>query len=137
MWCWWICRRSVGRFVLGWRKRCWTCPNRECALRSFVGQDSTFGPVRALLRSRAARWVTVQVGRRGRPVDEVAAELGCGWHTVNKEVGCWGDALLEVDTDRVGTVEAVGVDENRCSGVGAGGVSSSGVLLSSTLGAAS
>ena len=103
---------AFGRPVrLRWRKRRWTCPNRECALRSFVGQDSTFGPVRALLRSRAARWVTVQVGRRGRPVDEVATELGCGWHTVNKEVGCWGEALLEADIDRVGTVEAVGVDE--------------------------
>ena len=47
----------------------------------------------------------------GRPVDEVAAELGCDWHTVNKEVRRWGAALLEADGDRIGTVEAVGVDE--------------------------
>ena len=46
-----------------------------------------------------------------RPVDEVAAELGCGWHTVNNEVGRWGEALLEADTDRIGEVQAVGVDE--------------------------
>ena len=55
--------------------------------------------------------MTSQVGRLGRPVDEVAAELGCGWHTVNKEVRRWGEALLEADSDRVGLVEAVGVDE--------------------------
>ena len=67
--------------------------------------------VRALLTSRAARWVTIQVGRRGRPVEEVAAELGCGWHTVNNEVRRWGEALLEADTSRAGAVEAVGVDE--------------------------
>ena len=103
---------AFGRPVrLRWRKRRWTCPNPDCALRSFIEQDPTIGPQRALLTSRAARWVTIGVGGRGRSVDEVAAELGCDWHTVNKEVGRWGDALLEADTDRVGTVEAVGVDE--------------------------
>ena len=103
---------AFGRPVrLRWRKRRWTCPNPECAVASFVEQDPTIGPQRALLTSRAARWVTVQVGRRGRSVDEVAAELGCDWHTVNNEVRRWGEALLEADGDRVGTVEAVGVDE--------------------------
>ena len=43
--------------------------------------------------------MTSQVGRLGRSVDEVAAELGCGWHTVNKEVARWGEALLEADGD--------------------------------------
>ena len=42
---------------------------------------------------------------------DVAAALGCGWHTGNKEVGRWGEALLEADKDRFGAVEAVGVDE--------------------------
>ena len=64
-----------------------------------------------MLTSRAARWVTTQVGRSGRPVQEVAEELGCDWHTVNDEVRRWGQALLDADGDRVGTVEAVGVDE--------------------------
>ena len=103
---------AFGRPVrLRWRKRRWTCPNPECAIRSFIEQDPTIGPQRALLTSRAARWVTVQVGRSGRSVDEVAAELGCDWHTVNNEVRRWGEALLEADGDRVGAVEAVGVDE--------------------------
>ena len=57
---------AFGRPVrLRWRKRRWTCPNPDCALRSFIEQDPTIGPQRALLTSRAARWVTVQVGRRG------------------------------------------------------------------------
>ena len=60
---------AFGRPVrLRWRKRRWTCPNPDCALRSFVEQDPGIGAVRALLTSRAARWVTVQVGGRGRSV---------------------------------------------------------------------
>ena len=103
---------AFGRPVrLRWRKRRWRCPDRGCARRSFVEQDPTIGPPRALLTSRAARWVTAQVGKLGRSVDEVAEELGCDWHTVNDEVRRWGGALLEADTDRVGRVEAVGVDE--------------------------
>ena len=103
---------AFGRPVrLRWRKRRWTCPNPDCALRSFIEQDPKIGPQRALLTSRAARWVTVQVGGRGRSVDEVAAELGCDWHTVNNEVVRWGEALLGADTDRIGEVQAVGVDE--------------------------
>ena len=68
---------AFGRPVrLRWRKRRWTCPNTDCALRSFIEQDPGIGAVRALLTSRAARWATVGVGWLGRPVDEVAAELG-------------------------------------------------------------
>ena len=95
---------------LRWRKRRWTCPNPGCEVRSFIEQDATIAAVRGLLTSRAARWVTVQVSRQGRPIEEVAAELGCGWHTVNNEVGRWGKALLEADTDRIGEVRVVGVE---------------------------
>ena len=103
---------AFGRPVrLRWRKRRWVCRDSECVVGSFVEQDPGIGPRRALLTSRAARWVTVQVGQLGRPVAEVASELGCDWHTVNREVRRWGEALLEADTDRVGKVKAVGVDE--------------------------
>ena len=123
---------AFGRPVrLRWRKRRWTCPNPDCEIRSFIEQDPTIGPERALLTSRAARWVTIGVGRRGRSVDEVAAELGCGWHTVNNEVVRWGEALLGSDTDRIGEVQAVGIDKKRCSGGAAGGEPSSGAPLSS------
>ena len=129
---------AFGRPVrLRWRKRRWTCPNPDCEIRSFIEQDPTIGPQRALLTSRAARWVTVQVGGRGRPVDEVAAELGCGWHTVNNEVVRWGEALLGADTDRIGEVGAVGIDKKRCWGGKAGGAPRFGAPLSSTWGATS
>ena len=93
-------------------------------------QDPTIGPPRALLTSRAARWVTAQVGKSGRSVDEVAEELGCDWHTVNDEVRRWGEALLEADPDQLGRVEAVGVDKKHCCGGAAGIGPSSGALPS-------
>ena len=52
------------------------------------------------------RWVAL-----GARYPKVAEELGCDWHTVNKEIVRWGDALLESDVSRFGGVEAVGVDE--------------------------
>lgn len=53
----------------------------------------------------------VHVGRRGRAVTDVAAELGADWHAVNDAVMAYGQALLAADDDRVGQVEALGVDE--------------------------
>lgn len=63
------------------------------------------------MTDRAARWATKQVGRHGRAVSEVADELGCDWHTVNDAVVTYGEALLGADTERVGTVEALGLDK--------------------------
>ncbi len=100
---------AFGRPVrLRWRKRRWVCPRPTCVVGSFAEQDLSVAPERALLTSRAGRWATEQVGRLGRTVAEVAAELGCDWHTVNSEVTRWGGALLEADTARFGEVEAVG-----------------------------
>ena len=69
-------------------------------MKSFAEQDLSVAPERGVLTSRAGRWATAQVGRLGRTVSEVAEELGCDWHTVNKEVTRWGDALLEADASR-------------------------------------
>ena len=100
-----------GRLVmLVWSKRRWECPDSGCGVGSFTEQDPRVAPVRARLTSRAARWATRQVGR-GRTVSGAAEELGCDWHTVSKEVNRWGEALLEADRDRVGMVEALGLDE--------------------------
>ena len=51
------------------------------------------------------------VDRDARPLSDVAAELGCHWHTANRAVLAWGEALLAADCDRVGAVEALGLDE--------------------------
>ena len=55
---------------------------------------------RAKMTDLAGRWATVQVGRLGRTVAEVAAELGCDWHTVMDAVAAYGTALLAADTSR-------------------------------------
>ncbi len=62
------------------------------------------------MTDRAGRWVTYQVGKLGRTVAEVARELGCDWHTVNKAVMAYGAALVE-DPDRFGDVAGLGLDE--------------------------
>ena len=62
------------------------------------------------MTTRAARWATVQVGRHGRAVSEVAADLGCDWHTVMDAVVVFGEVLVN-DPARYGLVTAVGLDE--------------------------
>ena len=100
--------RPVG---LVWHKRRWQCPAVGCDVRSFVETDERIAPPRGKLTSRAGRWATVQAGRFGRPVGHVADDLGCDWHTVSDAVCAWGEALLAADGERVGDVEALGLDE--------------------------
>jgi transposase len=61
--------------------------------------------------------VTFQVGEHGRTVNEVAQDLGCDWHTVNDAVIAY-DSVLVDDEDRIGDVEALGLDETLFSCVG-------------------
>jgi hypothetical protein len=53
---------------------------------------------------------TEGVGRCARSVCKVAKELGRDWHTVNNAVLAYGQALVE-DPERLGVVEALGLDE--------------------------
>jgi transposase len=62
------------------------------------------------LTTRAARWATLQVGRHGRSVAEVADDLSSDWHTVMDAVCVFGQPLID-DPDRSGTVTALGLDE--------------------------
>ena len=96
---------------LVWHKQRWCCREPACPAGSWTILDERIAWPRAALTDRAARWATVQVGRRGRSVNEVASELGCDWHTVNDAVVAYGEALLAADCDRVGHVEALGLDE--------------------------
>ena len=94
-----------------WHKRRWMCVDEDCTMGSWTEEDHRIAAPRQILTTRAARWVTVQVGRRARSVNEVASELGCDWHTVNDAVVHYGEALLAHDTERIGTVTALGLDE--------------------------
>lgn len=95
---------------LGWRKHRMACPDPACPRRSWVLADHRIAAKGCLLTTRAAKWATVQVGG-GRTVSEVAAELGCDWHTVNDAVTTYGEALLAADRRRLSRTTAIGLDE--------------------------
>ena len=97
--------------ILVWRKVRWQC-RRGCG--SFTEHVPQIAASRLKLTDRAARWATVQVGRHGRSVSSVAADLGCGWHGVMDAVVAYGQALVD-DPGRFGEVTALGLDETlRC-----------------------
>ena len=93
-----------------WHKRRRRCKNRECPAGTVTEQDALIAPPRERLTTRAGRWATRQIGK-GRPIKDIAEELGCSWHTVNLSVRRWGEALLEADKKRIGQAEALGLDE--------------------------
>jgi transposase len=95
---------------LCWHKFRLYCPDEDCEMGSWTWEDSGVAASRQVMTGRAGRWATVQVGRLGRTVAEVARELGCDWHTVNDTVVSYGEALLG-DPDRFGPVTALGLDE--------------------------
>ena len=100
-----------GRQVrLVWRKHRLACPESTCAMVSWTLGDLAIASPRLALTDRAGRWVTEQVGRWGRTVNEVAVELGCDWHTVNDAVIAYGTVLVE-DPARIGEPTALGLDE--------------------------
>ncbi len=93
-----------------WHKRRWRCPDRDCPNGSWTEEDARIGAARLAMTDRAGRWITEQVGRCARSVNEVAKELGCDWHTVNDAVLAYGEALVD-QPDRFDTVSALGLDE--------------------------
>jgi transposase len=111
-------RPAFGRRTrLCWRKIRWACPVVECPMTTWTWADPRIAAPRQALTDRAGRWVTVQVGRYGRSVAEVADELGCAWHTVNDAVVSYGEPLVD-DAGRIGTVTALGLDETLFCRVG-------------------
>ena len=95
---------------LVWHKRRWTCTDSDCAGGSWTEIEPRIAYPRQSMSDRAGRWVTEQVGRHARSVNEVAKDLGCDWHTVNDAVLSYGEALVE-DPARYGAVRALGMDE--------------------------
>jgi len=104
---------------LMWRKHRWSCPDPSCPVGSWTGEDGRIAAARLALTDRAGRWVTEQVGRWGRTVNEVAIELGCDWHTVNDTVIAYGTALVDDDPERIGEPTALGLDETLFCRLGA------------------
>ena len=61
--------------------------------------------------------MTVQVGRHGRSVAEIAADLGCSWRAVMDAVVAVGEQVIG-HPDRIGAVTALGLDETSFAKVG-------------------
>ena len=102
---------SFGRPVVTvWRQIRWRCPNVTCPVGSWMQTDPRIVVGTRGMTDRAARWACEQVGRHGRSVAEVADDLGCDWHTVNRAVIAYGLALVD-DPDRIGPVATLGLDE--------------------------
>ena len=102
---------------LVWRKRRWSCPDVTCATGTWTEDVPAIAASRLVMTDRAGRWVTEQVGRHGRTVNEVALELGCAWHTINDTMIAYGEALVD-DPDRIGAPTARGLDETLFVRVG-------------------
>ena len=102
---------------LVWHKRRWACPASACPVGSFTETADHIASARLVMTDRAGRWVTEQAGRYRRSINELAVELGCDWHTINDTVIAYGTPLVE-DPDRIGEVEALGVDETLFNRVG-------------------
>jgi hypothetical protein len=100
---------------LVWNKFRWHCPELTCTGGSWTEDEPSIAAKRLMLSDRAGRWVTEQVGRHARTVNEIGVELGCDWPTINDTVVAYGTALVE-HKDRFGTVEALGLDEIRSFG---------------------
>ena len=102
---------AFGRPVrLRWKKRRWRCPEAACSVGTFIDRHDAIALPRARMTTRAAKHATRRAGL-GRAIGEIAAELGCGWHTAMAAVHRWGRALLDADRGRLVGVTALGLDE--------------------------
>ncbi len=98
------------RARLVWHKHRLLCVTPNCPVLSWTVEVPAIASRRLGLSDRAGRWVTEQVGRWGRTVNEVAVELGCDWHTINDAVIAYGSVLVD-DAGRIGEPTALGLDE--------------------------
>jgi transposase len=92
-------------------KRRWVCPEPTCPTRSFTEQDEQVARRRALLTSRACRWVIGQLRREHASVAGVARQLGTTWETVWASIQPVLSAAA-ADESRFAAVTTLGVDEH-------------------------
>jgi len=99
------------KIVLAWNKRRFWCRESACPQGSWTEVDRRIAAPRLRITDRAARWATFQVGHGGRPVSDVADDLGCEWHTINDAVLAYGEALVD-HPERFSDVASLGLDEH-------------------------
>jgi transposase len=95
--------------VLVWDKRRWRCPDPDCDVRTWTEQAEAIAP-RAVLTERARFEIFRRIGEEGRSTAEVARAFGIAWATAWAAFEALARPAVE-DPQRIGGVEALGVDE--------------------------
>src|SRR5947209_1335265 len=95
--------------TLVWVKRVWRCPHSACVKRTWTETSPVIAP-RASLTERARAEICRRVGQDAASVAAVARAFGIGWRTAMTAVRDYGTPRID-DPDRLGGVEALGLDE--------------------------
>jgi transposase len=95
--------------LVRWRKRIWSCPDPDCATKTWTEQAELAEP-RRMLTSRAERWATNRIAALEGTPASIARDFGVSWSTVWAAVVRHGAARVE-DPERVGPTTMVGFDE--------------------------
>lgn len=91
-----------------WR-RIWSCPDPDCATKTWTEACELAGP-RRVLTDRAVSWATDRIEAIEGTVASIARGFGVSWPTVWSAVERAGQERVE-DADRVGETPMAGFDE--------------------------
>ena len=97
--------------LVWWRKRTWACPEPACPVRVFTEQDEQVAKPRAMLTTRACRWVVEQLRREHASISGLARQLGTTWRTVWTSIAPILQRAAD-DEARFAGVTTLGVDEH-------------------------
>ena len=97
--------------VVWWRKRTWACPEPACPVGVFTEQDEQVAKPRAMLTTRACRWVVEQLRREHASISGLARQLGTTWRTVWTSIAPILQRAAD-DEARFAGVTTLGVDEH-------------------------
>ncbi len=97
--------------VVWWRKRTWECVEPSCPVGVFTEQDERVAKPRAMLTTRACRWVVEQVRREHASIAGLARQLATTWRTVWTSIAPIL-ARAAADEARFAGVTTLGVDEH-------------------------
>jgi transposase len=95
---------------LVWHKRIWSCPDGDCATKTWTEQRPELALPRRVLTMRAATWTCARVAALEGTPASCARALGVSWATAWSAVVTYGTPLVD-DRERVGETVMVGFDE--------------------------
>lgn len=95
--------------IIRWKKQRFRCTNDECKA-AWTIQDPRIASSRSRMTTIAAKWCVKQL-IEGDTIARLAEKLQCDWHTIDRAISLYGNALLEADTERIRHTQAIGLDE--------------------------